>query len=446
MSRIAVLDTCILLADPNLNKYKDEKVYIPIATYRELDRQKDSNGFVGMRARSVNRNLRDSIEVDGMLMYRDALVILPNDMLESRIDQSKVEAKADDTFLNMTILESEDYELHTHDFSLHQLMRVHSKNSVWSSQYKTDVLKELYSGYCKLVVPQGIVSEGRENGKVSIAKVMRIMEEADILVQPNMFFELSNPYEEKPFLCRYSEKQGALVKLAYSGKVCEGVKAIDNVQKFAMEALLNPEIKLVTMSAAPGSGKSFLSMAAGLAGQEGGLYDRLLIAKNTTPLDNNSYQGFLPGNITEKLVDQFSNYTTTLEALCKDRDRKLMTGKELLIGMIEHTKQIELLDISSIRGASFQNKFIIVDEAEDFDVSTMRAILTRIGEGCKLVVIGDLNQRTSSKLDIDKSGFFAAIDWLQDDPETAHITLEKCYRSGLVARISEKFDNKIGGI
>ena len=107
--------------------------------------------------------------------------------------------------------------------------------------------------------------------------------------------------------------------------------------------------------------------------------------------------------------------------------------------------KVEVLDISSILGSSFLNKIVIIDESQGFDIHAMRSMITRIGEGSKLILIGDIAQQTVSRLDPDKSGLYASIEWLKGLTETAHITLNKVHRSEFVDKASKIFDEKIFG-
>ena len=122
---------------------------------------------------------------------------------------------------------------------------------------------------------------------------------------------------------------------------------------------------------------------------------------------------------------------------------KLKT-KELLTALKSKGK-MDILDVSSILGSSFINKAIILDEAQSFDAHAMRSIITRIGENCKMILIGDIGQQTVSRVDPDKSGLYAAVEWLKNIDETAHITLEQVHRSNFVDLASKIFDEKIFG-
>ncbi len=106
---------------------------------------------------------------------------------------------------------------------------------------------------------------------------------------------------------------------------------------------------------------------------------------------------------------------------------------------------MDVLDVSSILGSSFINKFIILDEAQSFDAHAMRSIITRIGENCKMVLIGDIAQQTVSRVDPDKSGLYTAVEWLKEIEETAHVTLDQVHRSSFVDLASKIFDEKMYG-
>ena len=169
-----------------------------------------------------------------------------------------------------------------------------------------------------------------------------------------------------------------------------------------------------------------------------------MIGKNTSPIDKWSYQGFTTGDTQEKLLTHFGNFTTTFENIQNIRGKKSKSGVEVL-ELLKSQNKLDVLDISSILGSSFINRIVIIDEAQSFDIHAIRSIITRIGENCKLILIGDIGQQTISRLDPDKSGLYVAVEWLKELEESAHITLNDVHRSSFVDKASKLFDKKMFG-
>jgi PhoH-like ATPase len=262
---------------------------------------------------------------------------------------------------------------------------------------------------------------------------------------PNEFVEGETGQSYNKIIGRYDEAKNKIVTLEHEDANVFGLKAKDLRQKFALEVLLNRDIPFVTITSRQGCGKTILALASAMEQVlEQNLYEKILIGKNTAPIDKWSYQGFTTGDTQEKLLTHFGNFTTTFENIQNIRGKKSKSGVEVL-ELLKSQNKLDVLDISSILGSSFINRIVIIDEAQSFDIHAIRSIITRIGENCKLILIGDIGQQTISRLDPDKSGLYAAVEWLKELPETAHITLNNVHRSSFVDKASKIFDKKMFG-
>lgn len=440
-----IIDTNIIIANPYFFKsFTNSIIHIPIHVLEELDRLKSREGNIGFRARQFFRYFKE-IEQKGKLIegieFENKLIlkiIIENkkNLLPESFDENYTDNKILSLFLSDKY---KDFELITNDVS----MRVKASSlgiktflMDSSDKYKLD---ELYSGVLEVQINDSIVKEFYNRGEIEIEKLG--IEE----VFPNQFIIALSEYNYNKILGRFCNKKKKVVKLEFENSSIFGIRAKDIRQKFAIEALLNDEIPFVSITSRQGCGKTLLALSAALELiLESKKQDTILIGKNTAPIDRWSYQGFTTGDTEEKLLSHFGNYITTLENIQNLRGKKGKTGLEVLM-TLKNQGKLDILDISSILGSSFINKVVIIDEAQSFDVHAMRSIVTRIGENSKLIVIGDIGQQTISRLDPDKSGLYAVIEWLKVLSETAHISLEEVHRSNFVDKVSKLFDEKLFG-
>lgn len=445
MTKKFIVDTNVIITDPFFMKsFEDCLIALPIHVLEELDKLKSFEGNTGFRARQFFRYFKE-IEKEGNLLEGIKLennvvlkTILGNfyDQLPEDMDIDYVDNKILAFFLRE---EYKDYTLITNDIS----MRVKA-SSLGISTYLVDLsekhkLDDLYNGILEVLVPKDVIKEFYNSGEIDPIKL------GVEKLYPNQFIYGKGDFSYSQLLGRYDSKKNKVVKLEYENASLFGVKAKDIRQKFAIEALLNKDIPFVTMTARQGCGKTLLALAAAMEEVlESKEKEKILIGKNTSPIDKWSYQGFTTGDTEEKLLTHFGNYITTFENIQNIRGKKGKSGLEIFT-TLKNQNKLDVLDISSILGSSFINKVVIVDEAQSFDVHAMRSIITRIGENSKLILIGDIGQQTWSRLDPDKSGLYAAVEWLKDLEETAHVTLDTVHRSKFVEKASKLFDEKLFG-
>lgn len=360
-------------------------------------------------------------------------------------DREKLPHSFDENYVDNKILaifldESyKDFTLITNDISMRVKASSLGIKTLLINSTDKHKLDDLYNGVFHLNVSDEAVKEFYNKGEID-PELLDIKK-----LHPNEFVIGETGTSYNKIIGRYDENAGKIVKLQYEDASVFGLKAKDLRQKFALEVLLNKDIPFVTITSRQGCGKTILALASAMEQVlEQNTYEKILIGKNTSPIDKWSYQGFTTGDTEEKLLTHFGNFTTTFENIQNLRGKKTKTGMEIL-ELLKSQNKLDVLDISSILGSSFINKIIIIDEAQSFDVHAIRSIITRIGENCKLILIGDIGQQTLSRLDPDKSGLYAAVEWLKELPETAHITLNNVHRSSFVDKASKLFDTKMFG-
>ncbi|WP_372714058.1 PhoH family protein [Ilyobacter sp.] len=440
-----VVDTNIIIANPFfLREFNECTILIPIYVLEELDKLKSREGNSGFRARQFLRNFKD-IEEKGSLLQ--GIELKNGVILKSTLEKPAVELPenfdvnyVDNKILSIMLADAHrDDILLTNDVSMRikaSSMGIKCRHMDMSDKHKLD---DLYNGVLEIKVSEENVKKFYSENGID-PKELGIE-----VIYPNQFFMGYTDYSYSKIIGRYDSEKEKIIKLHNEDYTVFGVKAKDVRQKFALEALLNPKIPFVSITSRQGCGKTLLALAAALEQViEQSIYSKVIIGKNTSPIDKWNYQGFTTGATEEKLLTHFGNYTTTLENLQNIRGKKSRSGADMLNALINQEK-LEILDISSILGSSFIDKIVIIDEAQSFDAHAIRSIITRIGENCKLILIGDIAQQTISRLDPDKSGLYVAIEWLKEIPETAHVTLDRVHRSTFVDKASRIFDKKMFG-
>lgn len=416
MKKSYVIDTNVLVHDYSSfsNILKGNKVYIPYVVLEELDRLKTREGEVGFNARSVIK------EIEKQLIANNEDLIIVN------VD-NKIEL-ADDKILAVCLVENialESPTLVSNDVCLRTKARA---KKIKVEEYKQDKVNidRLYSGVVELIV-DGVLIEKMYRDKELNVNDCYLPNQAVILVDE------CNP--KLKAITIY--KNGKLVlidnKVAPFGLDCANLE-----QQIAVNYLLDPDIKLVTICGKAGSGKSLISVAAALENVlEQKLYHKVSVAKPIMAFQKDI--GFLPGEIENKISPWFGSIFDSLEYLFSfaEQPKSKRGAKITPFEELEERGVIEMCPLTFIRGRSIPNQFIILDEAQNATPSEMKTILTRAGEGTKIVVIGDQEQIDANFLTIDNNGLVYCIDKFKDQSIAAHITFTKCERSEL-ADISSK--------
>jgi len=239
---------------------------------------------------------------------------------------------------------------------------------------------------------------------------------------PNGYYVLNKSSDS--VLARYNSKTNQVerVEKAYA----YGIKPKNAEQTFAMDALLNPDIKLIALQGVAGTGKTLLALASAL--EQKSLFEQIILARPIIPLSNRDI-GFLPGGADDKISPYMQPLWDNLKFIksqFRENERKRKSLDEM-----ETSGYLSLTALAFIRGRSLSNVLFIIDEAQNLTPHEIKTIITRAGEGTKIIFTGDINQIDTPYMDEQSNGLSYLIDKLKGQALFAHIKLEKGERSEL---------------
>jgi len=427
-----VLDTNVLLHDPrSMFGFDDNDVVVPIYVIEEIDNFKRDLSSLGRNARQVSRSL-DDFRLAGKL--REGVPIgpgkgtirvliaerkLPPELADGHSIDDKILAVAWD-LLNKEkdkpcVFVSKDTNLRIRADAL----------GLHAEDYDVEgvELDDLWSGVAEIDVDPEVVNEFYAAGAVACP--------ADVTPPPpNAFAVLrdrQNPQHSA--VGKYSAARGSFVQLIKTPK--EGVWGIrprNKEQSFALDLLLNDEIRLVTIVGKAGTGKTLLAIAAGLQKtMEDAVYQKLLVSRPIFPLGRDI--GYLPGSVEEKLNPWMQPIFDNVEYLMNLSRSEKKAGRgwhELMdLGILE------IEPLTYIRGRSIPNQYMIVDEAQNLTPHEVKTIITRCGDGTKIVLTGDPYQIDNPYVDATNNGLIHVANRFKTERLAGHVTMTKGERSPL---------------
>lgn len=430
-----VLDTNVLLHDPEaLQRFDENTINIPISVIEEIDRFKKNADSNGRNARHVSRYL-DSLRVKGDLRTGVAMenggilrVFLGMDY-SGKLPQELNPNKADNQILGvcLALREKEDAPVVfvTKDTNLRIKANVYGITAEDYEGGKIDA-DELYEGATKIFVPRDMIDSFYREGAVELGD-----RETPLV---NQYVSLINETDpQQTALGRHAGK-GRITALRVPKEIW-GIHSRNREQRFALDALLDPDIPLVTLIGRAGTGKTLLAIAAGLQKTvEEKIYRRLLVSRPIFPMGRDI--GFLPGDVQEKLRPWMQPIFDNVEFLfggVEGRDGVKKRGYEELMEM----DMLSLEPLTYIRGRSIPYQYIIVDEAQNLTPHECKTIITRVGEGTKIVLTGDPYQIDNPYVDAMSNGLSYCAERFKGRAMAAHVTLTKGERSPLAEMAAE---------
>lgn len=434
MSKIYVLDTNVLLQDPySIFSFEDNEVVIPAVVLEEVDSKKRYMDEIGRNARHVSRlidNLRESGKLHEKISLDNGgtLRIELNhrsfhelqDIFVEKTNDNRILAVAKNLYLEeQTKEEGKKVILVSKD----ALIRVKADAiGLYAEDFLSDRVVEvdhIYTGFLEAYVPIDLLNRYYEKGELSLSEI------AHHPFYPNQYLIMKDALGGSASAIGMVDITSKKVKkLIVNQEHIWGIHPRNVQQTMAIELLLRKDIPLVTLIGKAGTGKTLLALASGLLQTEDlRVYKKLLVARPIVPVGKDL--GYLPGEKQEKLRPWMQPIFDNLEFLFNTKKPGELDA--ILAGM----GSIEVEALTYIRGRSLPEQFIIVDEAQNLTKHEVKTILTRVGEGSKIVLMGDPEQIDHPYLDAYNNGLTYVVEKFKDQAVSGHVKLLKGERSGL---------------
>ncbi len=423
MRKIYVLDTNVLLHNPRaLFAFEDNEIVIPFSVIEEVDNQKRRQDEVGRNARLVSQML-DELRGLGRLSEgvelgtggRIRIELNHQELMDfpKGLDPDKYDNRILAVAFNLSRDGQQPVVLVTKDLNLRIKADVLSIPAEDFYNDKVDY-HQLYTGSGEIHLAKEELDRFYQQGRISM--------NGEIAAYPNQMFVIrSHANPSQSALARFAG--GMLQPLTNGDTVCWGVRALNKEQKFAIDLLLNDDVKLVTLLGRAGTGKTLLALAAGLEKVlEQRTYARLLITRPVTPMGDDL--GYLPGTKEEKLRPWMQPIYDNLEYLLRDSAEPYD-----LLDDLRERGTIEMEALTYIRGRSIPKQLILCDEAQNLSPHMIKTLITRVGEGTKIVFTGDPEQIDHPYLDASSNGLSYLVEKLKGEEIAGHVTLIKGERS-----------------
>ena len=449
-----VLDTNVLLHNPNaIFMFQEHEIVIPLVVIEELDRFKKNNDDTGRNARQVIREI-DKLRVKGRLFEG----VLLNDFGGTlRVDRCDQPIPA-----NMGI-DITDNRILAVAHALHN----EGKRTIFitkdiNARVKGDALGVevedfeagrvdtdwLYTGHADVSVPGELIDELYDERQLPLEKVQPHLtttrEGGEQLAMPiftNQFLLIRDQADDSHTgLARLLGDTGHLIPIAGPRRPIFGIMARNVQQTMALDLLLDDDIRLVTMLGSAGSGKTLLALAAGMHKVfKEERYEKLLAARPIMPLGRDI--GYLPGDKDEKLEmwmqPIFDNLAYLLSTRGSHLDHAESHTTEQRIKQLVSGGKLVLEALTYIRGRSIPHQFMIVDEVQNLTPHEVKTIVSRVGDGTKIVLTGDINQIDNPYLDASSNGLTHLIERMKGQAMCGHVSLLKTERSSLASLAAE---------
>ena len=439
MQKIYVLDTNVILHDPGaLQKFEDNEVVIPIHVIEEVDGFKREMSERGRNARHVARFLDEMREQSGgSLQTGVALgegrlrVAVPKDPSKLR---KRDNASMDHAILGMALeLRDSTRETPVVFVTMDCNLRIRADAlGLRAENYEGGRISidELYRGVVEIDVDGEIVDRLGRREDVELEALGDTLE-----LYPNAGVVLRDSAQPKhTALGRINIVKGQVVPLRGTRDGAWGVRARNMEQYFALDMLFNPEVHMVTLVGKAGTGKTLLTIAAGLkAVIDDGAYARLLVSRPIFPLGRDV--GFLPGTVEEKLNPWMQPIFDNLEYIFATGRPRAGNGRSWSELIASGTVEVEPL--TYIRGRSLPNQFLVVDEAQNLTPHEVKTIVTRCGNDTKIVLTGDPYQIDNPYVDAASNGLSIVAERFKAERISGHVTLIKGERSELAERATQ---------
>jgi PhoH-like ATPase len=435
--KIYVLDTSVCLTDSNsLLSFENNDIVLPLKVLEEIDSHKKRHDSVGANAREVIRTL-DTLRAEGNLHKGVSLGVNMGIISTKTFDPADLPEGFEKTIPDNEIIGTALTEKKNKPrkkvivVSNDIMMRVKCDAiGLPCEDYNAGQLvsrsTEIYTGFTAHLVDEQTIDQFYNGDDI-------FLEKEDVELQPNEYLMLvSNTNEKKTALARFYSYMKPLRRIngAFNKKGIWGVNPKNKEQMFAADLLMDDDVPIVSLIGKAGSGKTLLALAAGLAQvlePTHTKYRRLVVSRPVEPVGKGI--GYLPGTLEEKMLPWI--------APIQDNLQFLMGNDRETVQMYVDNGTIEIEALTYIRGRSIANAYIIIDEAQNLTMHELKTIITRVGEGTKIILTGDVEQIDNVYIDATTNGLTYAIEKFKEHDLAGHVTLTKGERSR-VATLASK--------
>ena len=423
-----VIDTNVLIHRPDaILSFRDNEVVIPLWVLEELDHLKTYSDERGRNARQAIRfldesgrkgSLSEGVKIENGSILRIGLSYtkdIPLGLLEDKMDNKII--------LTAYSLQQQGQTVFfvSKDINARVKATALGLKAVDYEKQKVNIDK-LYSGYTEIDINPENLRSLRENKRIEWHETY----------PPNHFVVFNVRTHNESALSRFNPVNGDLELIDYKMPAIAGVRALNHQQRMAFDLLLDENVHLVTLVGIAGTGKTLLAIASGLKQVfEDKKYSRVLVSRPVVPMGKDI--GYLPGGKNEKLSHWMQPLFDNLEYILSVYKRPNMKSAEQLI----NNRVIELEALSYIRGRSLPGQYIIVDEAQNLSPHEIKTIVSRAGEGSKVILTGDPYQIDSPYLDANSNGLSYLVEMFKGQEIYGHVTLQKSERSRLAELAAE---------
>lgn len=459
-----VIDTNVMIHDPKfMHKFGDNNIIIPLLCVEELDKLKSREGMVGFSARHVAKEIKylmtkgdihEGISLDNGGTLKVELNHMDMSVLPNGADLSKNDSKIIAVVMNLQKILVEPTILVSKD--LYMMIKAASLGIPVEDYQNDKVVKgEVYTGYAEVMWPSAVIDDIYQQGYRLTESMRADLAATGIELYPNRFFHIkSSDQQGHEVIARYDGQK--CVPLKYANDVAWGLTPINREQKMAFELLMDPDIHFTTIIGGAGSGKTILATATALQNViEMGRYRKIVFVRPVVAAGQDI--GFLPGDEKEKLRPWMGSFydaienLTDLKEIYKDKERGKNKGQdyhtykkpeftvEEFIEQFRQRGMIEMKTFTYMRGRTFTNALVIVDEAQEITPHIAKLMLTRAGKESKFVFLGDPsdNQIDNHYVDSRSNGLIYTLEKMKQFDITGHVTLQRVERSPL-AEIAEQ--------
>ena len=436
-----ILDTSVLLYDKcSIHSFPGNDVILPLVALDELDRFKGKKGVIGENARYVNRYLDElrkqgnlhsgisiennqSIKVDIKTKYK-----VPVGLSATCPDNQMIGLALELTQKNACpiIMVTKDINFRVKCDALGVTAEDYLKDKIYLSN------EEFYRGYTDLDI--------EEKDNYIIDMCYADLQEHNELIQETVDKYLGRKLFENEFICLKTGSQsflgfyskGSIEKVKSSEEMTNGlawVKERNREQLYAINLLNDDSIPLVSITGLAGSGKTYLTLLAGIEGLHSGRYSRIVITRNVQPVGRDI--GFLPGDMNDKMMPWMAPIMDNFRQGLKDNDLTYFSA-------MKEKGDIEIAPLAFMRGRTFADTFLIMDEAQNCTIHELKTVVTRIGENSKIVLLGDVDQIDTPYIDSHSNGLTIVSEKFKKESIAGHIQLkkgERSYLSSIAAKI-----------